>query len=52
MVRKSIPEEYIPDSSDAEVWITEDTFIVLGVIYRILPDGNVVPTNGNVKEGG
>lgn len=41
----------IPDSTEAESWPTEDTFIVLGVLYRILPNCKVIPANGNGKEG-
>ena len=32
----------IPDTTQAEKWLTEDTFEFEGKIYRVLPNGKVV----------
>ena len=32
----------IPDTTQAEKWLTEDTFEFEGKIYRVLPNGKVI----------
>ena len=32
----------IPDTTQAERWLTEDTFEFEGTVYRVLPNGKVV----------
>ena len=31
-----------PDTSDAEEWLTPDTFKFQGKVYKVLPNGEVV----------
>ncbi len=31
-----------PDTTQAEKWLTDETFIFEGKIYKVLPDGKIV----------
>lgn len=42
-------KEYIPDSSHAEKWVSEDVFVWKGMRFRIMPDGEVVKVRRNGK---
>lgn len=46
-------KNYIPDTSHAKKWITDDTYIVDGMIFKILPNFEVVhvPRNNRRKRG-
>lgn len=37
----------LPDTSQAEGWLDEETFIVDGKLYRFTPDMEVVPVEDN-----
>ena len=32
----------IPDTSEAEKWLTDTTFIFQGKVYQVLPNGKVI----------
>lgn len=44
---------YIPDSSKAEYWLSEDVFVYRDMKFKILPNGDVVHLrkNGRGKRG-
>lgn len=33
---------YIPDSTQADEWLSEDTFVYCGMKYKILHDGTII----------
>lgn len=38
--------EDIPDTSQAEEWLSEDVFIFKGRLWEVKPNGEVVPCKG------
>lgn len=46
-------KEYIPDTSHAEEWLTEDIFVWNGMKFKVLPDFSIVhiPKNGDREDG-
>ena len=50
MIKTNIPQkEYIPDSSQAEEWLTEDIFTWRGMKFKILPNCQIVKVKENNK---
>lgn len=47
MNQATLPKEYIPDTSEAERWLSEDVFLYKGMKFKVMPDYQVVPVNSN-----
>lgn len=44
-------KQYIPDSTEAEQWLSEDVFVYRGQHFKILPSGRIVRISRNGNKG-